>query len=361
MKMSFAILFIFLFTSRSFCAEGELELVFQWKPVTGADKYVIEISKEADFQEPLTIDSAKTSSYSWSAAKVQKIYWRVAADGKRKGLFSVPQMIDIADLLKNPEAYAAQGVSLKKSTIDATAESLPKPLPASESELPSAPQPSPPEGSSTDTDLDSDLALPFQAGFHFGGGFQNLRLLGSDLETKVSGPIPMNLRAHITAPISNSRSLIIDAEWMKMNLKPEPAQQFPFQTDLAVSQGRLRLLVGSEDKLAYGLSFRSILRPLRMGAEQVGFENKSLFGLGVRHAFSFQTLDFETHAGAHFGQSITQGDATLRLLFPLIPLERMSFLIGLQVDADLQIHPDIRAEVSSAFRGLFTIGIVLGD
>lgn len=334
-------------------AADALEILFQWREVEGGDQYVIEISEDADFQTPLMIERATKTEYQWTTNHIRKVYWRVAADGKRKGLFSKPQLLDIADLLKNPARY--KGVSLKQSTVQ-TPPPNPNPLVASEQTSDTV-QPV----SEADPELESEIAIPFQVNLHFGGGLQSVKLAGSDFETKIAGAIPTALRAGAIIPISPAKSLILEVEWNQFSLTPEPAERYPFQNPVLLSTSRARAMFGSETSLIYGLSYRNILRPRRLGPEQIEFFSRSLLGASAGIRGTLKTFDFELLAGAHFGERLSQADLSLRTTTPVIPFDTWSIVLGLQLEADLQIHPEIEASPSQVLRSLITLGIVFGE
>ncbi|MBX9768124.1 MAG: hypothetical protein K2X47_12700 [Bdellovibrionales bacterium] len=355
MNFHFVARALFTLLTLSISAEAAaLELLFQWRPVEGADKYVIEISEEADFQEPLVIERASKTEYLWQTDKVQKVYWRVAADGKRKGLFSAPQLLDIADLLKNPNAYS--GVVLTQAMTPEAPSGAVEALQPQDS-LRIASEPVAP----ADPQLDAEVAIPFQVNLHLGGGGHSLKLLGTDMEAKIAGAVPKAARAGAIIPFSTSRSMIVEAEWNQFYLTPEPTARYPFQNPVLLSTHRARLMTGSESSLIYGLSYRSVLRPVRSGPEQIEFTNRSLFGFGAGVRRTLKTFELELLIGAHFGERLTEVDASLRATTPIIPFETWNIVAGLQLEGDFQIHPEIQANASQVLRTLVTLGIVFGD
>ena len=351
--------FFLVFFGPSFIASARaaetIELIFHWLPVDGADKYVIEISKAADFVDPLVIDYANTTEYRWKTQETDTIHWRVAADGKRKGLFSPAQKLSFAELLKNPELYETQGVILKSPREE---KSSATPVPPTT--LPSPPISTPPLPEA-EVPLDSDMALPFQLSFYGGYGSQHMKLLSKDLDAKISGGVPVSIRAGAAIPLSTSRSIVIEGEWNQFHLKPEPALEYPFQKNLSASTVRATVMVGSEDSLLYGLSYRSVLRPERTAPEQVSFSNRSLLGLAAAYRDQFKSFSAEIQSGVHFGQGLSQGDVTARVSTPVIPSDRWSIVIGLQIGAELQIHPELRTEMSQIYRGVISIGFEWED
>jgi len=78
--------------SRVADAGAEYEAVFSWEPVEGADHYMIEISANSDFREPMLAEKVSAPEFVWKRVVGSRFFWRVAAGTKRGrlGIFSEP-------------------------------------------------------------------------------------------------------------------------------------------------------------------------------------------------------------------------------------------------------------------------------
>jgi hypothetical protein len=113
-------------------------VIFNWDAVPGADYYVIEISRTADFSNPDIIAKVSTNTYAWGRFTKNVYYYRVAGgtnDG-RVGYFSQPERVDLTNW---PPPKAKPKRTTGADVVQAT------PLPPA----PPAPPPAPPKPAPT--------------------------------------------------------------------------------------------------------------------------------------------------------------------------------------------------------------------
>lgn len=100
----------------------ELEAVFSWSNVTGADHYIIEISKTPGFEEPVVIQKVTEAKFAWRRFEKGTYFWRVAGGrADRLGLFS---SLAIAKL-QGANTFAGDGVVV----VEAAPPPMPTPAP----------------------------------------------------------------------------------------------------------------------------------------------------------------------------------------------------------------------------------------
>ncbi len=83
--------------------ENVREVDLEWEAIPAADYYMIEISKDANFEETLINQRVYQNSFTWTEKRQQeKYYFRIAGGTKegRMGKFSTPQMIDMHNLVQ---------------------------------------------------------------------------------------------------------------------------------------------------------------------------------------------------------------------------------------------------------------------
>lgn len=84
-----------IFFSSAQAQNGSQEIVFDWEPVPGAKKYIIEIDEMGDFRNPIVISETLEPAFTLKNIN-RKIFWRVAAESAsgKKGRFSEPNPFD---------------------------------------------------------------------------------------------------------------------------------------------------------------------------------------------------------------------------------------------------------------------------
>lgn len=78
-------------------APSQKTIIFSWFEVPEANYYLIEISKNLNFIDPIVAEKVRTTEFEWSGFEAQVYFYRVAAgqDAGRMGLFSEPQKADL--------------------------------------------------------------------------------------------------------------------------------------------------------------------------------------------------------------------------------------------------------------------------
>ncbi|MCM2283081.1 MAG: hypothetical protein NDI61_14660, partial [Bdellovibrionaceae bacterium] len=109
---------------------SSLSATFTWGAVSGADHYVIEISRTPGFEDPLVLQKVTETKFTWVGFAIGNYFWRVAAGSgsgptEQLGLFSAPALAR----LDPRHANAGKGVTLAASEPPQVSPPVRQPLP----------------------------------------------------------------------------------------------------------------------------------------------------------------------------------------------------------------------------------------
>ncbi len=215
-------------------------VIFNWDSLPGADFYIIEISDEPSFRDPLIVAKTSTNYYAWSRFVKGIYYYRVAGGSSsgRKGAFSQPEKVDLT-IWPLPKAK-----KVAKDLAKAPTPPPPQPLP-----VPAIPSPPPPAAQEKAPSV--EFVGPIKpsiakARLWWRGLWQYLNLEGKDrTSASFSGFTHLSLGADWSGDLYQL-PVVVRASFARTVWTPKLTSQLPFQADL--NMDRLRMAAGWRDR-----------------------------------------------------------------------------------------------------------------
>ncbi|OQW49393.1 MAG: hypothetical protein A4S09_11945 [Proteobacteria bacterium SG_bin7] len=300
------------------------DVIFEWEPVNGAEHYMVEIDNDGTFRNPITMVKSESSRFVWTNAPLGKYYWRVSAGrGDTLGRFSVPQRIDLAQVLRNSKVGEEQGITMKpvepppvpaprppsvakielpkKNKIAGSAISSPPPKKAelepvvaktASKIVPPPPLQPRPKGGIVGPPLLPQFRHQVNFDFFLGAGYDQ-KSLGAPTDLKVNlstlGTPMAGFGFAVTMP--DEKTLIFDLRLSTATWKPKDPTDFPAQSDIVESTWRNHFFWKSR-KVTFGLVVNSISLVEHFGSlDQIKFVNATMMGVGGRHVWRNFTHD----------------------------------------------------------------------
>lgn len=194
-------------------ADDEIESVdadFEWEPVAGSDRYVIEISRTPDFRDPVVARAVSGTRFRWRGFAPGEYYWRVASgqSSGRLGTFSEPQRVDLSIPVSEPSPVPAPRTESATSSPPVKEE----PPPFAEAEPVREPEITPRRS-----------VLGWSPRF-----FANSIVAPGRLRVRWSGAVPSGIA--FDGFVGHWR---LGLWYSQSNLNPNPRSEFPFQGSLA--------------------------------------------------------------------------------------------------------------------------------
>jgi hypothetical protein len=287
-----------LLLPRAFAAEkklAHLDAAFNWSPVSGADHYVIEISRTPGFEETVVNQRVSKPSFLWKSLTPGVYFWRVAAgaDG-RLGLFSP---LAVAKL-ESHETFAGTGVVVQAPVVKkAETVTVPEKLPGPPVELgvdTSGPLPAPtPEARSTPTPTplptpEPDVPMVARDSGVSGRAAWRPHLRSSDLRGEESiaaafnGWVPLSIELEFNF-LTAANNLI---EWRaSFDQTQWSAKDADLQGELSDSRMQTDLYYRPRlGRWAYGLGVETLSFLKREGPEKAALTSKILYGPQIRYS-----------------------------------------------------------------------------
>lgn len=262
-------------------ANGEAKplppVIFNWDALPGADFYIIEISDESNFRNPLVVAKTSTNFYAWARFAKGVYYYRVAGGSLsgRKGAFSKPEKVDLT----------VWPLPKKKKLV---AETKPPPTilpdnPVDKMELPPSPPPPvippPSQASSTDEFVGPMRPVESQLRLWWRGLWQYLNLSGEErTDASFNGFTYLALGGDWTGELSQL-PFVMRFSFDRYQWTPKLKSQFPFQPDL--NMDRLRLAMGWRDRTSpwqVGVALSQIPSIERVSLETIKSKSELAFG-----------------------------------------------------------------------------------
>lgn len=265
----------------------DLEAVFQWESVEGADQYVIEICAEPDFRKTEIMKTVKKPEFVWRKFDLRKYYWRVAAghSGGRMGVFTQPVELDFT-ALKPGETGDINGVTVKKVEASKQAPApklveavVKKPEPIAITEPPPlVREPEKPR-----------RPMMNRFGFTWAPSYRLTNLTGQEsTNLKLAGMSPDSWRVDMEKPLNDIDYWFFDFWRSEQTWKPEPVGEYPFQSNLNIPETWIRFEKGtSQSPYRHGLSIHQTFAPRRLETEAI--VNKEYWLFGYRGTFAYET------------------------------------------------------------------------
>ncbi|MGE0527571.1 MAG: hypothetical protein AB7P49_10945, partial [Bdellovibrionales bacterium] len=331
--------------------DAQLETVFSWEEVPGADHYIIEISETGDFRHPVVVQTTPRLEFRWYGGKARSYYWRVAAGraGGRMGVFSEPARLDLGAInerFSGPQTIDGVRVTIKAGTSTragsrfqlqgrgdqdrddqgqdqggkaqdqarsrsqmSTATMLGSRA-ESRSELAARPPRAPPSAQIIPEAL-APTALgktripkmePLAAGLIWRPKYSFIRTrLADRVRADVQGGQPVSLRIERSVALSSERTLLIGVEFAQHRYRPEPATEYPFQDDLKWNEWRLDLVdVRPKRRWQYGLGVHQGYGLERKDLESVRVIPKIWGSVFTRSSWVWWWWRYDAEMGARF-------------------------------------------------------------
>ena len=285
-----------LFLPRAYAKEKMREAVFNWSPVTGADHYVIEISKTPAFDHPIIAEKVSQPRFVWKPLPKGSYYWRVAAGNQTQlGLFSTASLTDFS------KPNAGSGVKVRTvASIPPQAKPTPPAKTTEDEEFvvpETAPQPEVPRQRAVRKDATS-------ARIAWRPQYRNLNLSASErVESLFSGWVLAHFDGEIFIPDSRNAIWEIRAGYERTSWRPREAPLQTAQTDLRY-QFDIYYRPGRE-AWAYGLSYETLPLVDKKTIESLEVRTTSGVGPAVRYS---QTLgadrEFDLQLKSRLGAEI---------------------------------------------------------
>ncbi|MGZ3690254.1 MAG: FecR domain-containing protein [Pseudobdellovibrio sp.] len=250
-----------VFLNEAFAAgpESREELVFEWEKVQGADFYILEISTEPDFRNPVETQKVQSTKFTWEKYDPEKRYfWRVASgsSNRRMGFFS--EALEV-----KPEKTLEEEKPVLETTEPKSEEKPAEPVVEAKPEGKKEPEVKEPLPEPQPVKIPSGFGLawaPVYKALDFKGERNSRIRLGGGTSTAALFEFK-KYEWHLQAWAASQ-------EW-----KPNPENEFPFQGNLSISEARVNLT-----KNHYGLAFRQSFVPLRLSDESISVQNVGLVG-----------------------------------------------------------------------------------
>lgn len=307
------------------------DVIFEWEPVNGAEHYFIEIDKDGTFRKPISMIKSESPKFVWSETPLGKYYWRVSAGrGNTLGKFSTPQMIDLAQVLRDSKVGEEQGITLKPAETVPTQPPPPplqapapiakvelpkkvvaKPKPIAKKEEPKpeikidppAPPPVVPKIEEPKPERPKPKFVgpppppPFRSQISydlFVGAAYDQKSLGAATDLKVNlgtfGTPMVGFGLKITMP--REQSLIYNLRLSSAAWKPKDPSEFPAQSDITETTWRNYFFWQSK-MVTFGLVVNNVSLIERFGAlDQVRLVTATMIGVGGRYSWRQFTHDF---------------------------------------------------------------------
>ncbi len=343
---------------------SDLEAVFQWEPVPGADQYVIEICSTPDFRQTEVMKTVRTPEFVWRKFVMGKYYWRVAAghSAGRMGVFTAPVELNFQDL-KPGQTGEINGVVIQKVEVKKIVVSKPKQVkPVAPPKLVEAVVP-PPEPAEA---LPAPVLIPVlnpvrvllpRFGFAWAPSYRATDLVGSEsTHLRLAGKAPMTFHVDMEKPINENEFWAFDFWRADQTWKPEPAAEFPFQSDLKIPETWIRVEKGSRFR-AYrqGLSIHQSFTPQRLENEALSNKEQWLFGYRGSFLWEKPLTEYvsEKTSSALFGFSVSTSGSVHELAADLLMkrylpfrFDDRSYFIGFETNVVLQAGASRGTQVS---------------
>jgi hypothetical protein len=259
------------------------EAIFSWEKVDGAHHYVIEISETPDFRTPVVNQEIETTNYVWAKVKMQKYYWRVSAGSKsgKMGIFTEPMMVDFQHF--SDEELLESGVRLKDAEPNVRPTHVPVSAPAPRA---TAPEPQAPAQARKPPQRIFSNHLRWSWDPEYTSSTFRSH---DDFTTKLSGFSPL------AASVEKDSETGWRIHYHQARYKPEPADKYPYQGDLSVSELDLQVRMSDlYDDQSWGFELEKANWFTRTGNETI--DSKS----DLRVGGAWQLANLEVHLSSGF-------------------------------------------------------------
>lgn len=330
----------------------KLEALFTWTEVPGADHYIIEISVEPGFENPVLISKVPDPRFTWTEFKPGRYFWRVAAGRdpqaglpEQRGYFSPPALAR----LESANTEAGPGIALRELPTPAP-QLKPRPTPSpvelshtAEEKLPIPPAATPPEdhqASHKPESLTAPVAAPIapaarhRLGLWWRPGYRlNQAQNESSIEGSFSGPVLLAVGANLSFT-STSAVWDLDAGFERVEWKPKSPSETPFQSALQESRWNVRLDRRTfTSRWSFGLHVGSRGFFERTAAEEGALKETTLYGITTRYFVMRNGSNREGGFGEFalepsFGDGVYGGELSARWLFQVRSSAALEILIG---------------------------------
>ncbi len=277
-KSFFLYSFINLFLSVAYAEDAVI--LFEWKPVSGAANYSLEIDDDPYFQSPEVITTTKNVFYQWTRSAKGIYFWRVAGNSGQGhyGLFSSVQKTDLSKIKsqkkrgKDFEVYIKNLEAEKSGDIPPSASQVSEAVSENHSGIINATPP----------------VTNYTGYFAYGAGYGHYLMKTDELE-QVTVAGPEAARFTFDMNFHYQRYSIKFKGDGSFNTWKDPDRKYPFQEEQQTFTGSASVLYTPHAReLWTGLRVAQIFAPYRLGLES--FELRSVYLLGP-------TLQWDTHLG----------------------------------------------------------------
>lgn len=223
--------------------DDDLEAIFHWEPVAGADSYTIEVADAPDFRHPIVTKIENQPTFTWRHFPHQTVYWRVAAASKsgRMGLFSEIAIVNLQNI--SGESESIDGIQLRKIEKPqpppvTEASHAPVPVPSPEAE----PTPSPPpiaaqkEPTSPEKKSPTHFMLAWRPAFNLATADGDQSARASVKSGSVSG-----FAGEWRPSLGDGYGLIVDVDESAFKDQPQSPSQTPLQGNISWQEFDARL------------------------------------------------------------------------------------------------------------------------
>lgn len=273
-----------LLLPQAYADNANVEAVFEWENVPGADQYVIEISATPDFRKPVLIQTVRRSEFVWRNFKKETYFWRVAAGNSRgrMGLFSEAAKVDFRDLkvgksVDGVMVRAVPKVEKPKLIAPPPPPPLPPPEPVAKVEEP-PPEPEP------------DKPLRLRPSLSWQPRYVAMTADGSgETMADISGGAMLSLAGTALWKWNDQRTIFLTGSIVYYDFVPDPKEKYPIQEDISWSHYSLSgfLLRPQPSSWSFGASVEKFLTVKRSGYQEIKIGEDWWVGPSVHGAWMF--------------------------------------------------------------------------
>ncbi len=295
--------------------------VFSWEPISGAEIYFIEISKDKEFRDPVVKEKLGKPHYQWKTFdENETYYWRVAAGDQsgRMGIFSEPTLVDWDYVL--PEKPRSKVVTKRKPTPTVKTKAKLRKPPAQRTNTPPPPKSvAAPKAEPTQVvDLEPrDIFRSFSFFYLPSFGLKSYKE-GGQTKANLEGFNLLSAGLEVEVWLTRQSILRWYTKFSQVEYEPQPKSAFPFQPNIN-TRNWINQLIWSQQDFSWGFGAIVVDFPSlkRKSYEQVTIEQQLAFGLIGEKVFKLGSGQWSSTLSLLSSQSQIGVGSSQRVLFPL--------------------------------------------
>lgn len=317
-KRDGAFLWNIIFPSAHAEDDATYEVGLTWDAISGANRYLIEISETSDFRNPIVSKEVSRPEYVVKGLREHTYYWRVAAGHStgRMGMFS-----PVATIAVGPTEEFVPPVAPPPAAVPIVASSEKVNLSEPVVQTPVA----------VAKNEEPKITPSSGVRIYWRGGYGLINVKADDgVNAELSGMKTGAFGFETDLFIRDNQWWTLSGQYSQTAFKPDPEAQYPYQEDISIQQGELSAtFMQSQSEWNFGFTALMLPELSRVGAEAIEANSQFAFGPHVQGLWKESTREYRMNLGVAIGAG--GYGAFMSHRFVGKPFCK-SFLLGIQVD-----------------------------